>query len=243
MTGRLVTRLFVGPSAEKYVLGAELLRRKIPQVMPIYPESLCSIAFSPDSRLLVTVSNQGALSVWDTGTWQEVQTLALEKTGPLWVAFSPGGELVIPRSGQVRFLDPRSGEERFDLGDQEESPAVCVAFSNQGNRVAVAHKDRRIRLWGLANRKPTGDMLGHLDQISVLAFTPDGKTLASGSHDRTVKLWSVAAEMEVASLEAHHGKVHCLAFSPDGTTLVTGGETLEGRGEVFLWRAPRIQDK
>ena len=32
-------------------------------------------------------------------------------------------------------------------------------------------------------------------------------------------------------------------FSPDGTTLATGGDGDSGQGEVFLWRAPRNQEK
>jgi dihydroorotate dehydrogenase (NAD+) catalytic subunit len=48
---------------------------------------------------------------------------------------------------------------------------------------------------------------------------------------------SMAVGQELASLEAHRGPVHCVAFSPDGSVLASGGETPEGAGEVYLWRA------
>jgi WD40 repeat protein len=82
-------------------------------------------------------------------------------------------------------------------------------------------------------------LTGHTNQVAAVAFSPDGKTLASGDRSGAVKLWSVTTLQEVASLEGHRGKVHCLAFSPDGQTLATGAETDPGKGEVFLWRAPR----
>jgi len=238
-TGCQVTRLFVGRQARGYVPGVETLRHLTTKIYPRYPESLRSLAFSPDGRLLATASSQGELIVWDTDRWEEIQTLSLDAAGPLWVAFSPAGDLILPRGGQIRFLDPRSGQQRLLLGEEDSSQAVGVAFNPQGRLLAVACQDRCIRLWDFSTRKLLHELPGHMDRISSLAFSPDGKTLASGSYDRTVKLWCVAAAAEVASLEAHHGRVHCLTFSRDGTLLVTGGESGSGQGEVFLWRAPR----
>ena len=78
-----------------------------------------------------------------------------------------------------------------------------------------------------------------MNYVAAVAFSPDSKTLASGDWSGVVKLWSAASLQEVASLEGHSDKVRCLAFSPDGQSLATGAEAGPGRGEVFLWRAPR----
>jgi WD40 repeat protein len=82
-------------------------------------------------------------------------------------------------------------------------------------------------------------MLANSLANGAMFFSPDGRTLASSDESGTVKLWAVASLREVASLEGRERKVSCLAFSPDGQTLAAGAETGPGKGEVFLWRAPR----
>jgi WD40 repeat protein len=233
-------RLFINPEeASKRILPLENFRRTHHIGATNFRDSLVSLAFSPDGRLLATVGTLGYMAVWKVEDRQKLSQYQLGPEDPLWVAFSPGGDLVIPRGGALQFLHPGGGEH-FTLRRKGESPPVCVAFSTRANRVAVAYKDNHIVLWDLTSREPVGgELIGHLDRVSALAFSPDGKTLASGSHDRRVKLWSVPAASEVASLEAHQGGVFCLAFSPDGTVLASGGGVPSGWGEVYLWRAPR----
>jgi WD40 repeat protein len=95
-----------------------------------------------------------------------------------------------------------------------------------------------VRVWDVHTGEEKRTLSGHLNQVAAVAFSPDSKTLASGDESGEVKLWSTASLREVASL-AHSGQVRCLSFSPDGQTLAAGAEVGAGRGEVFLWRAPR----
>jgi WD40 repeat protein/predicted Ser/Thr protein kinase len=235
-TNRRLTRLFAGPTAKLYAQGIEAARQGVP-VNPIYPESLRSLAFSRDGRL-VTASTQGVVKVWEADSWGEARAFSCDARALAFVCFAPSGELVTTNGGQVQFRDPRTGAVQIHLGDPTRAAITCVAFTADGTLLATAHRDRHVRLWELPSGREQGTLIGHLDRINALTFSPDGRTLASGGNDRTVKLWSIRAVAEVASFEAHRGKVHCLAFSPAGTVLASGGETADGRGEVFLWRAP-----
>jgi WD40 repeat protein len=95
--------------------------------------------------------------------------------------------------------------------------------------------------FGLYRDRPLAEIpVGYLTWLTPRVKPgPVRRTLASGDESGTVKLWAVAPFREVASLEGREGKVYCLAFSPDGQTLAAGAETGHGKGEVFLWRAPR----
>jgi WD40 repeat protein len=114
-----------------------------------------------------------------------------------------------------------------------------MAFSSDGQFLAVGGTDWRIHLCDAGSGKEQTTLLGHQGSVAGLAFSPDNRVLASGGWDGTVRLWHVATGREVLTLDGPRGKVLCLAFSPDGETLVSGGSTANGVGEVLLWRAGR----
>jgi WD40 repeat protein len=59
--------------------------------------------------------------------------------------------------------------------------------------LAVAWKDKSIRIWSLATGKEIAALKGHTGNVRCLSLSPDGRTLASGSDDRTIKLWDLAS--------------------------------------------------
>ena len=155
------------------------------------------------------------------------------------MGFSPASVLAVARKGQVRLYDPRTGEVGTTLGDAADPPILCGAFSPDGRLLAAGTAAQTVRVWDLRTADVRCTLTGHMNQVAAVAFSPDGKTLASGDWSGVVKLWSAASLQEVASFEGHSDKVRCLAFSPDGQCLATGADLGTGRGEVFLWRAPR----
>ncbi len=124
-----------------------------------------------------------------------------------------------------------------------------VAFSPDGQLVAVGGDDRVVRFWDSENGEELTVLSGHTGLISALAFSPRGELLATASADRTVKLWDFKKRELLTTLEGHQQEVSCLAFSPDGETLATGTGLLKitggnpqtrfirvtDRGEVKLW--------
>lgn len=72
-----------------------------------------------------------------------------------------------------------------------------LAFSPEGNRIATAGGDQKIRLWPMDDQGRVGGAIatlsGHLNEVWALAFSTDGKHLASGGKDGFVKWWKAEA--------------------------------------------------
>jgi WD40 repeat protein len=141
--------------------GRELLA--LPQ--PDHCSSLPTV-FSPDGRLLVTVTSR-------------------------WLR--EGKESHNDRH-TLHFWELATGKERLTIQGPESGNQhrfVKLAFSPDGRTLATTRGDRTIQLWDVATgkeilRRPGGDAT-----VYCLAFTADGKFLASGHADSTILLWDL----------------------------------------------------
>ncbi|HMV85654.1 MAG TPA: protein kinase [Blastocatellia bacterium] len=104
----------------------------------------------------------------------------------------------------------------------EDSAIHCLAFSNDGQRLAIGYDDFAIRIWEVATGKKLTTLRGHTRHVRGLAFSPDGKTLASASADGTGKVWNLTTNKEMVTLKGHTHFVNTIAFSPDGKSVATG---------------------
>jgi WD40 repeat protein len=74
-----------------------------------------------------------------------------------------------------------------------------VAFSPNGQYLAVGARDRAVRLYGLEDFPRDEPLLigfyqAHTDLVWSVAFSPDGKYLASSSWDGTIRRYLVNFE-------------------------------------------------
>lgn len=79
--------------------------------------------------------------------------------------------------------------ERTILGQNE---AATLAWSPDGAKLAVAYRDKTIRIWNAQTWTIRKQLQGHSDAVTLLAWSPDSRNLASGSVDFTVRVWSAS---------------------------------------------------
>lgn len=167
------------------------------------------IAFMPDGNILASGSDShAATDLWSTHTGKRIATL---KTPGNWI-----NDLLV----------------RLRLRD---SSIYALAFTHDGNTLAVGTRDKHIQLWNVTDQQHIGSLEGHKYVVCELAFSPDGNTLTSGDTSGKIHLWEMSTHRHLTIFDGHKGYIHTLAFAPDGNTLasISGND-----GTILLWNVP-----
>ncbi len=112
-----------------------------------------------------------------------------------------------------------------------------VATTSVGGRQVVVSgsRDRTVRLWDLATRRPLARLSGHTNWVRKVAVTDlDGDRIAvSGSDDGTVRLWDLARRKPLGRPIDQGEPVFSLAVAQDDgrPVAITGGRD----GSVRVW--------
>jgi len=116
---------------------------------------------------------------------------------------------------------------------QVEHEVTSVAFSPDGQLLALGLNAIDVQIWHIANGSLQMTLQGHSGSVNSVAFSPDGQILASGSQDKTVRLWRVDDGALLHTLNGHAGDVNCVAFSRDGQILASASLSPT---TIKLWR-------
>ncbi|KAH0555986.1 hypothetical protein GP486_006074 [Trichoglossum hirsutum] len=189
-----------------------------------HSDSVRTVAYSPDGRLVASGSCDGTIRLWDDITGLAVRSLEGHSGWVESVAFSPDGRLVASGSADrtIRLWDTTTGATVRRLEGHSDW-VWAVAFSPDGRLVASGSSDGTIRLWDTTTGYTLRTLECYSDRIQAMAFSPDGRLVASGLVDGTIRLLD-AATGDVTKVLKRGNSVERLSFSQDGSYLDSDGE-------------------
>ncbi|MFA5182648.1 MAG: caspase family protein [Syntrophales bacterium] len=198
-----------------------------------------AVAFSSDSRSLVSASMDGTIRQWETATGREMRTFGESAkkdaaSSREWfssAAFSADGKHILSGSGnEAKLWDVETGKmERIYTGQAQ--GVLSVVLSPDGSKAVLGKNDGSIDICDL----PTGNIIkamqAHSSGVYVVSVSSDGARLLSGSSDQTLKLWEFPTLNPLKTFSGFPHWVEAAAFSPDGKYAVSG----DGEGYLRLF--------
>jgi WD40 repeat protein/energy-coupling factor transporter ATP-binding protein EcfA2 len=213
------------------------------------PGDVNKIAFSPDNKLLASISptagdrKNEAVRLWDAETGRPVgQPLIGYKGFALCLSFSPDGKLLASgnNEGVITLWDLTRPDAAPQFLTGHRSPVRSLAFSPDNRFLAsgsgsFTEAKGEIFLWDVASRQLKTELVKDYNtEITALAFSPTSNILASGtgittfknlSEDSSITLWDVATHKALGPpLRGHGLPVLSLAFRGDERVLASGSE-------------------
>jgi len=201
------------------------------------------VAFSPDSRKIVTTSPQYIAKIWDADSGKELHKLdtdvdrhKVNESSASWALpksvaadFSPDGKRLVTASWDtaIRIWDVDSGKKLQTLEGHNEG-VKSVVFSPDGKRIATASWDGTARIWEAESGKELQKLI-HTDAehgfnwVSSATFSPDGKKIVTHVHgdDHIVRVWDTNTGKQLQELKGHTNSPTSAVFLPDGKKIVT----------------------
>ena len=184
-----------------------------------------SLAITPDGLWLIACGTDGRATVWDVEKKTEKTKLERNPSAPVAAA---------TETDETPAEKPPAPPT-----DAPEAEAIqSLAYSRDGQWLAVAREDGRISIRTAVDGKIHRELEAFGDVASCVAFSPDSQLLAAGSFEKTIKIWRVTGGEPVAELIGHSNWVFSISFSPDGATLASASYDKTAR----LWNVAEAKE-
>jgi serine/threonine protein kinase/WD40 repeat protein len=212
------------------------------------------VQIAPDGEKIVAGTNSGELWQWERkDAWKGRQVWNTTESVEA-IAFPPGDSrfaLLGDGNRELRLWDLETNRELWKIvlekGLARSKGINCIAFSNDGTKVAIANLDGTAVLWDVQGRGADMTLVRKRVILEApvkvwrVAFSPDGTKVAAGADDGGIRVYDTTAAKLTRQLMAQANGVNGVAFIDDNTLVSTGDDTMGPEGKT-LQSALRVWD-
>jgi WD40 repeat protein len=182
-----------------------------------------SLAFSSDSKRIVSGSTDATARVWDLATskFPEVARFSEHTEAVTAVAFNSDSQQVLSGSSDksVKLWGVADAVVVMDFPGHT-GPIVAVAML-PNNQPCSASADKTVRVWNPANGQAARSQTEPA-AVTAMSVSRDGVRIAVALADNSVKLYAAAGGAAQLTMTGHQSPPHSLAFNADNSKIVSG---------------------
>ncbi|KAG7427685.1 Vegetative incompatibility protein HET-E-1 [Fusarium oxysporum f. sp. raphani] len=185
-------------------------------VMEGHSDSVQSVVFSHDSKMVASASLDKTIRIWNIETGECKHVLKGHSNLVKSVVFSHDSNMVASASldKTIRIWNIETGECKHVLKGHS-NLVKSVVFSHDSNMVASASGDKTARIWNIETGECKQVLEGHSDSVKSVVFSHDSNMVASASDDKTIRIWNIETGEYKQVLEGHSNWVNSVVFSHD----------------------------
>ena len=222
-----------------------------------YSDLICSIAFSPDSRLLGIGRADTTVCIVDLSTGRQIHRIEGHLAQVYSVAFSPDGRFLATGSADcsISMWGVETGQE-YEMFDSHEAKVMSVAFTYDGKFLVSGSLDGTLRVWDVLTKteryclvrkimrpnlqdcRLSPEAMEDGNSILGVACSPNAAFAATIHDDGRVVVWDIerGKQLRLCRTKARQNRgddaeLTCIAFMPCGDHIAVGSQA----GRFQFW--------
>ncbi|KAL9656986.1 hypothetical protein ABK040_007074 [Willaertia magna] len=190
--------------------------------------TITDLAFSGDSRFLVSSSEDLTSKLWSIESEKYINTFCGHKKGITTCDMATDGRVIASggKDKSIKLFDINNAMCITTLNSHTDA-VNKVVFSTDGTCLASCSSDNSIKIYDL---RYSGKLLqqynSHAKPVNSIDFHPSGNYLISCGEDNTIKIWNLMHSQLMYTIEGHYSKTQVVKFSRNGGQFASASDKL-----------------
>jgi WD40 repeat protein len=199
--------------------------------------------FSPNQKYVVTLTQNGAIRLWDTETARLAKEIRTNEHQAQVAVYHPKAEIIFTggKDKTIRAWDVAKGTSTQTF-EGNTAPVTALITDAEGKLLFSGAADGKVMVWDVATGKMLRTLNAHTGRVTALAVHPNGKFLATGGNDRVIKVWDYEPGKQIATIGGHTGAINALAFAPSKPEILASASA-DGTAKLWKWQAKDAKDQ